>query len=73
MNECGFVILDFNKTSETTVIKYVARALNVLTLINHLHKDYFLPHRSNSRSSPVRIYARCLDCGSIVTQLTIYH
>lgn len=67
----GFVILDFNKNSATTATKYVATALNVLALINHLHNDYFLPHRSNSRSSSNKRYAVCLDCGSIITQLTI--
>lgn len=45
MNEHNFVIPDFNKKSETTAIKNVATAMNVLAFINHLHYNHFLTHR----------------------------
>ena len=50
-------IVNCNKKSATVAIKYEATVFNLLALINHFHNDYFLPHRSNSRSSSFKRHA----------------
>lgn len=44
-------ILDLNNKSASKAIKYVATVLNVLALINRLHNDYLLPHKSTAEAA----------------------